>query len=84
MPKHVCIDPHDPYAQREVHVEFERIGSGFRLIAAIDDCRDDILPDLIDAQRDDLIREISEADQVVVRRVRAAFSGDAARRLAPC
>ena len=64
MPEHVCLDPHDPYAQREVRVAFERVGSGFRLIAAIDDGDDDILPDLVDAQRADLLREIADADRV--------------------
>ncbi|MCJ2010391.1 hypothetical protein MKK70_16170 [Methylobacterium sp. E-041] len=69
MPEHLCLDPHDPYAQREVRVAFERVGSGFRLIAAIDDSDDDILPDLIDAQRDDLLREISQADPRAADRV---------------
>ncbi len=84
MPKHVCLDPHDPYAQREVQVEFERIGSGFRLIAAIDDRDDDILLDLVDAQRADLIREISDADRSAAGLVRPAFAGMGDRPSAPC
>lgn len=63
MPKHLCIDPHDPYAQDEVMVEFERIGSGFRLVAVIDDRHDDILDDLVEAQCDDLRRELADADR---------------------
>ncbi|KST56999.1 hypothetical protein AO398_26240 [Methylobacterium sp. GXS13] len=58
MPKHYCLDPHDPYAEREVLVEFVVTAPGLILIAAIDDCDEDILPDLIDAQCDDLRREI--------------------------
>lgn len=81
MPEHVCLDPHDPYAQREVRVAFERVGSGFRLIAAIDDCDDDILPDLVDAQRADLLREISDADRPADR-APPAFAG--ARLSASC
>ncbi|TXM71903.1 hypothetical protein FV222_25870 [Methylobacterium sp. WL103] len=81
MPEHVCLDPHDPYAQREVRVAFERIGSGFRLIAAIDACDDDILPDLVDAQRADLIREIADAERAADR-VPPAFAD--ARSPAPC
>ena len=81
MPEHVCLDPHDPYAQREVRVAFERIGSGFHLIAAIDACDDDILPDLVDAQRADLIREIADAERAAGR-VPPAFAD--ARSLAPC
>lgn len=61
MPKHYCIDPHDPYAEREVLVEFQSSTDGLILIAAIDDCDEDILPDLIDAQRDDLRRELAMA-----------------------
>lgn len=64
MPKHLCIDPHDPYAQQEVMVEFERIGSSFRLLAVIDDLDDDILSDLVEAQRDDLRRELVDADRI--------------------
>lgn len=63
MPKHLCIDPHDPYAQQEVLVEFERIGSGFRLVAVVDDRDDDILTDLDEAQCDDLRRELADADR---------------------
>ena len=63
MPKHLCIDPHDPYAQHEVMVEFERTGSGFHLVAVIDELDDDILGDLVEAQRDDLQRELAAADR---------------------
>lgn len=63
MPKHLCIDPHDPYAQHEVMVEFERIGLGFRLVAVIDDLDDDILADLTEAQCVDLRRELADADR---------------------
>jgi hypothetical protein len=61
MPKHSCIDPRDPFAQREVLVDFEYAESGFRFIAAIDADGDDILADLIDIQRCDLERELGEA-----------------------
>ena len=81
MPEHVCLDPHDPYAQREVRVAFERTGSGFRLIAAIDARNDDILPDLVDAQCADLIREIADAERAADR-VPPAFAD--ARSLVPC
>jgi hypothetical protein len=60
MPKHLRIDPHDPYAQHEVSVEFERIGSCFRVAAVI---ADDILADLVKAQRDDPRRKLAEADR---------------------
>ena len=65
MPKHLCIDPHDPYAQNEVMVEFERDGSSLRLVAVIDDRDGDILADLDDAQRNDLRRELADADRTV-------------------
>lgn len=64
MPKHYCLDPHDPYAEREVLVEFHPTALGLILIAAIDDCDEDILPDLIDAQCDDLRRELAMAGQI--------------------
>lgn len=63
MPKHYCLDPHDPYGEREVLVEFQPTTAGLLLIAAIDDGDEDILPDLIDAQRDDLRRELTAAFQ---------------------
>ena len=44
-------------------VEFERTGSGFRLVAVIDLGDDDILGDLVEAQRDDLRRELADADR---------------------
>lgn len=63
MPKHYCLDPHDPYAEREVLVEFQPTTAGLLLIAVIDDCDEDILLDLIDVQRDDLRRELVAAFQ---------------------
>lgn len=63
MPKHLCIDPHDPYAQHEVMVEFERAGLDFCLVAVIDEGDDDILDDLVEAQRNDLRRELADADR---------------------
>jgi len=59
MPKHVCIDPQDPYAQREVLIEFEGSPFGIHLIAALDEWNVDILPDLVEEQRKDLQREIA-------------------------
>ncbi|KNY20744.1 hypothetical protein [Methylobacterium sp. ARG-1] len=61
MPKHYCLDPHDPYAEREVLVEFQPTAAGLVLIAAIDECDEDILPDLVDAQCDDLRCELAMA-----------------------
>lgn len=58
MPSHACIDPHDPYAQAEVLVEFETIAGGIRLISARDAADDDILSDLEDVQRHALESEI--------------------------
>ena len=37
MPKYVCIDPQDPYAQREVVIEFEGSPFGIHLINAMDE-----------------------------------------------
>lgn len=62
MPKHLCIDPHDPYAQDEVQVEFERIGTDCQLITVIDHLGEDILAHLDEAQRDDLRRELVDTD----------------------
>lgn len=56
---HLCLDPHDPFAEREVLVAFKLDASGIRLIAARDAEGYDILPDLIDVQRDDLRRELA-------------------------
>lgn len=64
MHKHYCLDPHDPYAEHEVLVEFEITARGLRLIAAIDDHDEDILADLIDAQCEDLRRELLAACQI--------------------
>jgi hypothetical protein len=59
MPRHVCIDPQDPYAQREVLIEFEGSPFGIHLIAALDEWNVDILPNLVEEQRKDLQREIA-------------------------
>ncbi|KQS75483.1 hypothetical protein SAMN02799625_01465 [Methylobacterium sp. UNC300MFChir4.1] len=61
MPTHRCLDPQDPYAEREVRVAFEWSADHPRLIAALDEHEADILPDLVEAQRDDLRREIVAA-----------------------
>lgn len=61
MLTHCCLDPQDPYGEREVRVTFEWIPEGPRLIAAFDDSQADILPDLVEAQCDDLRREIVTA-----------------------
>lgn len=60
MMSHRCLDPHDSYAQAEVLVTFEGVFPDLRLLSAIDGEGDDILPDLIDEQRGDLIQEIAE------------------------
>lgn len=75
MPTHRCLDPQDPYAEREVHVVFAWLSDGPQLIAALDERASDILPDLIEAQRDDLRREIVAAlptrpDRTVSRDIR--------------
>ncbi|MCJ2019418.1 hypothetical protein MKK84_18575 [Methylobacterium sp. E-065] len=56
---HNCLDPHDPFAEREVLVAFTIDASGIRLLAAKDAEGHDILPDLVDAQRDDLRCELA-------------------------
>lgn len=61
MLTHRCLDPQDPYGEREVRVAFEWVADGPRLIAAFDDLQADILPDLVEAQCDDLRREIVTA-----------------------
>lgn len=61
MPIHCCLDPQDPYAEREVRVAFAWTAAGPHLIAARDALGTDILPDLIDAQCEDLRREIVAA-----------------------
>ncbi|MCJ2134364.1 hypothetical protein MKK69_09905 [Methylobacterium sp. J-026] len=61
MLTHRCLDPQDPYAEREVRVVFAWAAGGPRLIAALDEEASDILPDLIEAQCDDLRREIVAA-----------------------
>ena len=61
MLTHRCLDPQDPYAEREVRVVFAWLADGPHLIAALDEAATDILPDLIDAQCDDLRREIVAA-----------------------
>lgn len=59
MMSHHCLDPHDPYAQAEVLVTFEGVFPDIRLLSAIDREGDDILSDLIDEQKRDLIDEIA-------------------------
>lgn len=59
MMSHHCLDPHDSYAQAEVLVTFEGAFPDVHLVSAIDGDGDDILPDLIDEQRRDLIQEIA-------------------------
>ena len=61
MPEHLCLDPHDPYAQRQVLVAFEISASGIRLISAVDGDGEDILADLEEVQRRDLAREVALA-----------------------
>ncbi|KAA0125937.1 hypothetical protein CIW48_01680 [Methylobacterium sp. P1-11] len=61
MLTHRCLNPQDPYAEREVRVAFEWAADHPRLIAALDEQEADILPDLVEAQRDDLCREIVSA-----------------------
>jgi hypothetical protein len=61
VPKHLCIDPLDSYAEREVLVAFEATGSSYHLTAAIDRDGQDILPELTDAQRRDIQDELIEA-----------------------
>lgn len=58
MLSHQCLDPHDPYAQAEVLVTFEGVFPDIRLVSAIDREGEDILSDLIDEQKRDLIEEI--------------------------
>ena len=58
MPIHCCLDPQDPYAEREVRVAFEWVAGRPRLLAALDAQEAEILPDLTEAQCDDLRREI--------------------------
>ncbi|PJI55831.1 hypothetical protein CTI14_01535 [Methylobacterium radiotolerans] len=64
MPRHYCLDPHDPYAEHEVLVEFEITARGLRLIAAIEAGGEDILTDLTETQCEDLRRELLAACQV--------------------
>jgi len=56
---HNCLDPHDPFAEREVLVAFTVDASGIRLLEVKDAEGHDILPDLVDAQRDDLRCELA-------------------------
>ncbi|WP_331290411.1 MULTISPECIES: hypothetical protein [Methylobacterium] len=61
MLTHRCLDPQDPYAEREVRVAFEWAADRSRLIAALDEHEADILPDLVEVHCDDLRREIVAA-----------------------
>ncbi|MGH1589296.1 hypothetical protein ACRBEV_14215 [Methylobacterium phyllosphaerae] len=58
---HRCLNPQDPFAESELSVAFEWVGDRPRLMAALDEHRADILPELVDVQRDDLRREIVAA-----------------------
>ncbi|MFB0488437.1 hypothetical protein ABIE45_001023 [Methylobacterium sp. OAE515] len=58
---HLCIDPLDSYAEREVLVDFETTGSSYHLTAAIDRDGQDILSELTEAQRKDIQNELIEA-----------------------
>lgn len=59
MPSHYCVDPHDPYAQQEVLVEFTGGPADIKLLSAIDASMADILDDLEHTQCQDLILEIA-------------------------
>lgn len=75
MPTHKCLDPHDPYAEHEVLVEFEITSSGLRLVSVIDDQHDEILHDLIEPQREDLRRELALAGWHGMRNHHVPISG---------
>ena len=77
MPIHRCLDPQDPYAEREVRVAFEWVAGHPRLLAALDEQQADILPDLIDAQCDDLRREIAAARRFESAGLQLSSRGDA-------
>ena len=77
MPIHRCLDPQDPFAEREVHVAFEWVAGRPCLLAALDEQESDILPDLIDAQCDDLRCEIAAAQPFASPRLRPPSAEDA-------
>lgn len=56
---HICLNPQDPFAEREVSVAFEIDASGIRLLSALDESGQDILPDLVEVQRNDLRCEVA-------------------------
>lgn len=58
MANHYCLDPLDPAGELEVFVVFEGKYPNVRLLSVINRDHDDILPDLVEEQRRDLIREI--------------------------
>lgn len=58
---HFCIDPQDPYAQDEVLVTFQESASQFRLLSAINGAGEDVLDELLEIQREDLLLELSQA-----------------------
>ncbi|WP_019903084.1 hypothetical protein [Methylobacterium sp. 77] len=58
MANHYCLDPFDPYTQSEVLVVFDGSYPALRLLSVIDKDEADILAELVDEQRRDLIREI--------------------------
>ncbi|CAA2138839.1 hypothetical protein [Methylobacterium bullatum] len=58
MANHYCLDPLDPHEGSEVFVVFEGRYPDMRLLSVINRDHDDILSDLVEEQRRDLIREI--------------------------
>ncbi|KQO57610.1 MULTISPECIES: hypothetical protein [unclassified Methylobacterium] len=58
MANHYCLDPLDPSGEAEVFVVFEGKYPNVRLLSVISRDHDDILADLVEEQRRDLIREI--------------------------
>jgi hypothetical protein len=75
MPTHRCIDPHDPFAQAEVLVDFEVMASGVRLISVRDASDSDTLSDL-----DEVHRQALESEILDVYRRLAPAQGGLARR----
>ncbi|MCJ2059501.1 hypothetical protein MKL09_23540 [Methylobacterium sp. J-048] len=61
MLTHICIDPTDQYGEAEVVVVFKKSDGAIRLITVTDTGHHDILPDLEEVQRQDLLHEIAEA-----------------------
>ena len=59
MPAHYCIDPLDPYAEREVLISYEEARPFVFIRTAIDQEGCDILPDMSDECRRMLQLEIA-------------------------